>query len=775
MGWPKYLRKTYEKENLKKMIMKQVQMPGDRKFLASLFTKDDRGKWSLKKDISKEDKRRLKKLVKEIKKGKGGVKIIPLLILLVILAGTVLFSLIFKNPLLEGYLESSLGSFFGATVDVEELDVSLLRTRVSFASLEIADESDLNRNLIELGYTEATLESRALLQKKVVIKSLQCRRLDWFTERDVPAERIVKEGKMAVDEAREGGTPGGGGEGKLLSFLEEHGDPSVARLSQAVQDPKAFADEQWNSLKTPAAIEETRIKYDTLIKGYPAKIDGLTSLSQSMLSDGETFLSKDYNTYLTNPQKIPELIEEADAYREKVTGAAETIRDEIDALDRIRRDLDADKERLLRLKDEDLAAVSTMVALPDGGVETILKGMVQSYVASLLGDRYAKVMKIAGYVRKYRENREEPEPDDAGKGRQGRTIPFETLLWPDILLEEALGASSGAGITWEAALRDLAGEPDQWTEPTTLDLTLSSGDGILTGQGLIDGRSEPASSSGGDVDFKGFPITTDALSGLGISRTSGMAGGTSTLTVDGGRWRSRTDLVISRIEMARRSQDRITELVYRVLAGEDWDMTIIMEGRGREVSFQLDWPLMAKVDDEIGTMLKEQADLFLAGVEEELRRRYARELDVLEQYVGDIDQYKGILEGDFSSLENQKDAVKDQIEGVRNRAEDLVNQKLDEAKRLAEEELAKAQKLAEEEAQRMKAEAEAEAARLQAEADAKIQAAEEEAARLKAEAEAKAEEERKKAEAAAAEEAEKLLEESGAAETLNNLGSSFGF
>jgi uncharacterized protein (TIGR03545 family) len=744
MGWPKYLKKTYTKEELTKKVLKKVQLKHDREFLESLFHSEKKGAWTLKKDLTKTETARLKKIVKEIKKGKGGLKTLPVIIILVIVASLTIFSLIFKNPLAETYIEMSLANIFGATVEMDNLDLSLFNTRMKFDSLEITDESNLDTNLIELGYTEAFFDLEAILQKKVVIKSLQCQNIGWSTPRKKPGKLILLSSNDEKGKSSDKGVSSDG----VLTFLEEHADPITANLSLAVQDPRAFVDDQWAQMETPKALVETKEKYESIIDSYPDRIDKLEGTSRELISRGDAFLKKDYNSYLTNPNEVPVLVKEAESYKNEVISATDLIQKEIKTLDELKETLEDDKNRLLKLKEDDLAHMTSLIAFPEGGVETIFKGMVQSYIASLLGDKYEKVMKIVDYAKKYRDSKGDTEDGGKQGRREGRIVQFETRTWPDFLLQEAFVSASGGDLSWETKLNDLAGDPDQWSEPVTLGFNVIKGDGSMAGEGLVDRRTEPESPSRGDLDFTGFDISTDALSSLGIPKTTGLGQGNSSLTVENDHWLSRTKLVVSQIEMKQNSQDQISRLVYRILSGKDWDMTITIEGKGDDVSFDLNWPLMSRIDDEIGVMLKEQAGEFLIQAQNELRSRFDNELAVIEKYSGDLDQYKGLLEGDLSSLDNQKAAVEDKIAGVQN----MANQKLDEAKRLVEEEAA-----------RLKAETEAELEKAKAEVEA-------EAARLQAEAEAKAEEEKAKAEAAAAEEAKKLLEESSAGEALKKTG-----
>ena len=670
MGWPKYLKKSYTRENMEKKVLKRVQLGHDREFLDALFITGDGGELSLKGDLTKEETTRLKKIVKEIKAGRGGVRMIPLVIIAVLVGASLIFSLFFKDPLADRLTEKYLGELNGATVDVDGLHLSLVNLEISWDKVQVADPDNLTRNMAELGSTVLKLNSLALLEKKFVADSIVSRDAGWDRERQTPGVLIAA-----------GGSEDQGGKGGSFP-AEKLQTEQTAMISNAVADPETFVNDQWDSLKTPALSEELKEKYARELEERKASAAVLKEESRSLIAEGQAFLARDFSRYKSNPQDIPALAAEADSYYKKADNEKDALQAELKAVQKLKRALGEDKKALEQVRDEDMARVKSLITLPDGGVKGLINNMVHSYLASLLGDKYDRFKKIAAFAQKFRqEGKKKEASDESAPGRNGRVVSFDSMEWPDYFLQQALISSRGDAFSWEGSLRELALDPEQWPGPASAAFLWKQGQGSLGGQGIWDRRSE-GEPSGGSFAFAGLPVTSDDLSGLGISRVDGSGGGTASFSVDrDGRWELDAKVTVSDPELVRSGDDLVSDVLYSLLSGEDWKMNLSASGEGDNVKFTLDWPLLDRVDDEIGSLLKEQADNYLASVQEELLNRYAGEMGFLDEYLSDLDVSEALLKGDLSSLDGVKDEMDGKIEEVKAGATD---QAAKEAEKLLE-------------------------------------------------------------------------------------------
>ncbi len=677
MGWPKYLRKTYTKEELEKKVLKKLQMPHDREFLKALFISEKRGEWHLKAQLDKEEKKRLKKIVKEIKKGRGGVKVLPLVILLILIAGAVVFSLFFKNPLAERLLVSSLESLFGATVDVEGVSLTLVPPEFRWDRIAVTDADDLDTNLFEVGETIIGLNGRALLERKVVIDNLVSLDARWGTPRERAGKLVVSEPREGGDGNNASGTAGEEEERSSLFSPENFETEQTDLIVQAASDPRAFVDEQWDSLKTPALAEELSDKYKSELDTRKTSQNTLRGESKTVVSGGQDFLARDFSRYKSHPDEIPALVNEANDYYGEVNDLKDDLDNELKAINRLRRSILEDKDALNAARKEDMDRVKSLIVMPEGGIRGMVDGMVRSYLYSLLGDKFLKAEKIARFIKRYREEGEDKNGEGNRPGRHGRVVSFAAVSWPDFLLRNAAVSASGGGLTWDASLNDLAGDPEQWDEPVATHLIIDRGDGSLEGDGTWERRENVENPSQGDFVFTGLPMETEALGRLGICHAEGQTDGTAELTViRDGSWEFAADVTVKEPALEKSGDDMVANVVYRVLAGEDWDISLTASGEGSDMDMKLDWPLLDRVDDEIGAQLKEQADAYLADVQEELLGRYGEEAAFLDDYLGDLDDWESLLKGDLSSLDKTKNDMDAKVEETKKEVADQAQEEV---------------------------------------------------------------------------------------------------
>ena len=136
---PKIYRKKYLEKAYKRKLLKKIYVDSDKKLVESLFeTEKDKKERDIyfvpqDKNIPTKDFKRLKLVAKQIKQQKGGIKIVPLIACLVFIVALVIGIALFKNPLLEKVLVSSLQGIFKAKTDIEKVDFKILG-----ASLEIS-------------------------------------------------------------------------------------------------------------------------------------------------------------------------------------------------------------------------------------------------------------------------------------------------------------------------------------------------------------------------------------------------------------------------------------------------------------------------------------------------------------------------------------------------------------------------------------------------------------------------------------------------------------
>jgi uncharacterized protein (TIGR03546 family) len=117
----------------------------------------------------------------------GGVVLVVL-----ITAGLWVFQSVYSTPLLTSALRSGLTAANGATTDVGKVELDLAGGALRITGLAIADSSKLDTDLFAAGLLEASIDTGALLQRRLVIDTLRSHDARSGTKRSTPGQLVPK-------------------------------------------------------------------------------------------------------------------------------------------------------------------------------------------------------------------------------------------------------------------------------------------------------------------------------------------------------------------------------------------------------------------------------------------------------------------------------------------------------------------------------------------------------------------------------------------------------
>jgi len=163
---PKIFRKTYTEKKFKKKILKRIHLPADKDFVNSLFTKEEDGKYHPTGKVPAKEKKHLKRIKKAIKANKGLFVAWKAALVLIVVGPIVAFSLFFLDSTIERTMEKAMETVFKAQVDIEGTDVSLIKGRISFNSMAVADADNPMTNLFELSSTAFDIDIDQALRRR---------------------------------------------------------------------------------------------------------------------------------------------------------------------------------------------------------------------------------------------------------------------------------------------------------------------------------------------------------------------------------------------------------------------------------------------------------------------------------------------------------------------------------------------------------------------------------------------------------------------------------
>ena len=210
---PSLFRKKYTAKKLEKKVYKKLYVPEDKKYVKSLFSEvEKKGKKQIplyaipeekQAQLAKKEMKRLKALAKQIKKQKGRINIVPLLVTLAFIAAIPICFTMFKNVLIKKGITIACEKIFEAKCDIQSVDFKLLDSSLKIKKIEIANKNDYMKNLVDIGSITLDFDLGQLLRKRFVADELSVLDVNSGTERKTSGELPpAKAKKIKKDKAK---------------------------------------------------------------------------------------------------------------------------------------------------------------------------------------------------------------------------------------------------------------------------------------------------------------------------------------------------------------------------------------------------------------------------------------------------------------------------------------------------------------------------------------------------------------------------------------------
>ena len=209
---PSLFRKKYTAKKLEKKIYKKLYVPEDKKYVKSLFTEvEKKGAKQIpiyaipeekRIQLVKKEMKHLKALAKQIKKQKGRVNIVPLIVTLAFIAAIPVCFITFKNVIVKKGITYACETIFEAKCDIQSVDFKLLDSSLKIKKIEIANKNDYMKNLIDIGSVTLDFDLGQLLRKRFVADELSVLDVDTGTDRKTSGELPPKKSKKIKEDKK---------------------------------------------------------------------------------------------------------------------------------------------------------------------------------------------------------------------------------------------------------------------------------------------------------------------------------------------------------------------------------------------------------------------------------------------------------------------------------------------------------------------------------------------------------------------------------------------
>ncbi|MBF9018761.1 MULTISPECIES: hypothetical protein [unclassified Oceanispirochaeta] len=462
---PKIFRKKIKIKKWEKKILKSIHIPSDRKWIVEHFELiEDR--MVLKKDLPKDDLKKLKVLGKSIKKNKGAVTKWKAMILLFLAAVTLIFNSFFKNVLIKKGIEVGIESLFQASGNVQNPDLSLNKGSFTLDALSVQNKDKPGRNLFELGNTALRINMPELSRNRYHIEEISFEGVQFNSSSD-----LALQPESSAGDSKEGS-----------SLMD------IPDLEQSKEQILALIEEQKANLKTLQYIDTANKELDEFTERWTDTFNGTKGKVEDSVTE-ITALGKKGIPPITSINDARDVLDEYQGYYKG-------LEDQKKELEGLNRQFNEEKDHILSLKDEiealiqgDIDYLKDLLQLPDRDeVRDFISDKIKEMLIERFQDYYDKAMLVMPYYEKWKNSQDgKVEEKKETKRLAGRYIPFPTADQPRFLIKNIkLNGGDGFSGLFHANVSGISSEPDKLDDPILLTADWGDGKTSIDLEGFLD-------------------------------------------------------------------------------------------------------------------------------------------------------------------------------------------------------------------------------------------------------------------------------------------------
>jgi len=516
---PGSLKKPINKDKFDKKYTKYLEHPQDKQFFISCFNlRDDN--YIIRDNLTKDDVKKLKNLLKSIKQNKkGAVKLVPLAFAACVVAAVIIFFTIFANPLLERALELGLEAAFEAKSDVDNLRLKVVPLSISLSGVTVANRDSPMTNLFQMGKTRISLRTQAILRGKIYIEEIRADTIRFGTERKVSGSLPGKPPREKIEKVEK----------------EKSDEPPLVDLKNF--DAMALLNQEFDKLNTPKLYDdvikfydETSTKYKEQVENTTAKIKELQTSTAPLLKLNVNDL-KDLETIRTTIQNVNTAVNSVQTATSEVTAVANGLESDINKA----RGMEANARNSLT---SDLNLLKSYIDPGSGAAFAAVEPFIRDALSDaanqyldygIMALKVLDEMKTQNATNKPKKEKPKKVPKVVFKGRD---VIFPTVTFPAFYLGQLKSDFTIDTWNWAFDLQNISSDPDLTyrldnnKQAITLYFHASEESGSLmrnvTFNGKADIRTVSQELFNALVAGTGFPVSLgDQLNGLGVGGLKG--------------------------------------------------------------------------------------------------------------------------------------------------------------------------------------------------------------------------------------------------------------
>lgn len=534
---PPLFKKSYTTEKYEKKIGKHIYIKTDREFIDKIFVpaKDKKSrdivKVDLTKNLPKADVKRYKVLAKQIKSQKGGIKIVPLLAVVILIAAIGICFTLFKNVIIKKGIVSAMQGIFQAKTDIEKVDFQFFGSSLDIRGLQQANKDEPMKNLFQMDNIMIDFNLTDLCRGKFHAENLIVAGVALGTDRKTSGElpaKVKKEKKSSEEseiskKAEELKTAAMNS--LLAMFADYNPEKMLSDLQDELKSPTLAAEISTNVQEKVAKWQEVPSQIQTQVTEFSTSVNDVIKTDWSKVSDPTRLknalesLNSAYTKGTSLKTSIEKTTKEIESDSKEVAGYANQVESAVKS------DLNLVETKITDVKN----------LFSSEGLKEIMNEAVQSMLYSVLGKYYPYVntamdkvteIKSSTVAKSEKSEKTEKSEKKAKKNKtetkrerlSGRDIYFKKDTVPKLLINNVVASGYEYGketvdenLLFKGTATDISSNPDMYGKPAKAEADFKIGTNKNNAKIVVDARTNTtAPLVYADYTGNGYPINADA-------------------------------------------------------------------------------------------------------------------------------------------------------------------------------------------------------------------------------------------------------------------------
>lgn len=492
---PSLFRKKFTAKKLEKKIYKRLYVPEDKKYVKGLFTEiEKKGAKQIPifaippekaEQLAKKDMKRLKALAKQIKKQKGRVNFVPLIVTAAFIVAIPICFITFKNIIVKKGITYACETIFEAKCDIQNVDFKLLDSSLKIKKLEIANKDDYMKNLVDIGSITVDFDLGQLLRKRFVADELSVLGVDTGTERKTSGElppkkekKIKKQKEKAAKEASDS---------KLGQVIAEKKAVAANSLESNITglfnqlNPETLMNNFYSQLQTPGLSKQVQEQIPQIVAKWQAKPAEVQQTVDELQKSVNDIMNFDYSAVQNNPLKIKEFIEKIDSTKKNIekvkndaNGVLKNFNADIAEADGLRKSVQNAVTHDMNFANSEINKIKSL-NISDG--TKLISGMFENVACDVLGKYYPYAMKGVDYILDLK-TKQGSKPKEAKVKKEKKKYSVKRAPGRDIFYRQDkvpalwIKKMAGSGPNFFAQATDIASNQDIINKPAKIDFNM---------------------------------------------------------------------------------------------------------------------------------------------------------------------------------------------------------------------------------------------------------------------------------------------------------------